>query len=93
MPKMETTNRTIEYGVRKSLWKGKPRFFVIVEGHEHERLNYAKYDFCLQKAENFAKMCYKPHISWTGKEYFTYTYIHNDSSTGAPVQLADCIGS
>jgi hypothetical protein len=67
--------RIIEYGIRESVWKGRPRFFVMVEGHEHERLNYACREFALQKALQFAKLCYHPHLDWTGKTFFDYEFV------------------
>lgn len=90
----ETITKTIVYGVRQSVWKGRPRFFVMLEGHEHESLNYAKYDFCLQKAEGFARLCYKNHLDWTGKIQWNYVFVHNDNPVweSNPVAIQNYIG-
>lgn len=48
---METTKY---YGVRRVMIKGKWRYSVTCDGYRTHDMNYAKYDFAVNKARAFA---------------------------------------
>jgi len=55
-----------EYGVKKTMVKGKWRWRVFINNSRTD-LDYAKKEFALQKAEQFVKACYKNHIAFNGE--------------------------
>ncbi len=75
---MKTEVITITYGVKQSLWKGRPRFFAIIDGRESCYMHYARHDFCLQKAESFCKTLFKPHANFSGEVFFEYNFVRQD---------------